>query len=415
MKWYQRFDWIIFLSWLGLSLIGLVAIYSATQGPMHADTFIAGNFIRQVIHVGLGVLLIVLIQLTAPQSFQNIAYLLYVACLFISVLTIFFGIEVGGERNWLNIGGFRLQISEFMKTATVLALAAYLTSNRNTTARDFKTIFMIGFFITLPVGLITLMGDTGTSLIYIAIVPIILFWSGLPYGISLLIIAPALLAYFSVVNWVVALVLAIIIPILIYALERKPILTFFSFATCLLVVIGIQVMLMEVLQPHQKARVEAFLDPESYRLDAGWNVIQAKTAIASGGITGKGFMQGTQTQLRFLPEQQTDFIFCVVSEEFGFIGAGLLLFLFFVLLSRMLYLAVTHKHPFAQITIAGFLAVFIIHVIINLGMAMALLPVIGIPLPLISYGGSSFLSFSIMIGIVLNFYMHERTFSIYAS
>ncbi len=411
----SRFDYILFFCWLSLGVIGLIAIYSATQGPMHIDTHIAGNFSRQVLHVFIGLALILLIQFVPSNTFLTFSWLLYIATIVIGILTILFGVEVAGERNWLNVGGFRLQISEFMKTATVLVVAAWLSVNRKAHAGQFKTVLIITTLIILPVVLITIMGDTGTSLVFVILLAFVLFWSGLPYGLCLIMISPGVLAYLSVVNWIVALVFAILIPLAVFILEKKPVLTFLSFVFSLLVVIGVQVAMMEVLQPHQQTRVEAFVNPSADPLGAGWNVIQAKTAIASGGVFGKGFMQGTQTQLRFLPEQQTDFIFCVISEEFGFIGAGFVLLLFAIMLSRLLFLARSHKHPFAQIVIFGIASVFLIHIFINLGSAMSFLPVIGIPLPLLSYGGSSFINFSIMIGIALNLYLYEHDFSIYSS
>jgi rod shape determining protein RodA len=409
----STFDYLLFFSWLTLGLVGLVAIYSATQGEMHIDTHLAGNFSRQVIHVLLGLALIMLMFFTTPQTYLNFTWLLYGVTIVFAVLTILFGVEVAGEKNWLNIFGFRLQISEFMKTAAILAVAAYLNTNRKAHAGEFSTIAIIVTILMIPVVFITIMGDTGTSLIYFFLIPFLLFWAGLPFGYTLIMIAPGILAYFTVVNWVVAIVLAVLIPLVVFVLEKKPILTFFAFIVSLMVVIGIQVALLEVLQPHQRSRVEAFVNPAADPQGAGWNVIQAKTAIGSGGLYGKGFMQGTQTQLRFLPEQQTDFIFCVISEEFGFLGAGFVLFLYLILISRMLFIARTHKHPFAQTVGYGFAVIFLVHIIINLGSAMALLPIIGVPLPLLSYGGSSFLNFSIMVGILMNFEMHERDFSIY--
>ncbi|MCH8567097.1 MAG: rod shape-determining protein RodA [Balneolales bacterium] len=414
MTWYTKFDWLLFISWLGLSLIGLIAIYSATQGPMHQDTFIAGNFSRQVLHLVLGLIIIVIMLFISPRAYVQLALPGYLLCLFIALLTVFFGVEVGGERNWLNIAGFRLQISEFMKLGTILAIAAYLSNFRNATTSNFQTITVILVLILAPVGLITLHGDTGTSLVYIALIPFILFWVGLSYGYSLLLTVPALIAYFTIINIYVAAAISLLLVFAVFMLEKKPALTIGSVVVCILVVLGVQFMLTEVLQPHQRARVESFHDPSVDPHGAGWNVIQAKTAISSGGIHGKGFLQGTQTQLRFLPEQQTDFIFCVISEEFGLIGGGLTLFLFFLMISRLIAIAGSHKNSFAKVTIIGVASVFIIHIIVNLGMAMALLPVIGIPLPLISYGGSSFLSFSIMIGLCLNFDYYMRDFGLYS-
>lgn len=415
MSWYTRFDWITFLSWLLLSLIGLVAIYSATQGPLHQGTPIEGNFHRQILHLALGLGIIIGMMLLAPRFFIQLSYLLYGLCLIIAVLTIFFGIEVGGERNWLNVLGFRLQISEFMKVATILALASYLTTRRNVSARDYKTVATILVMIGLPVFTIFMHGDTGTMLVYLGLVPFVLFWSGLPYGVSLMLVAPAVVAYLTIMNLYAAAASIVLLTGGIFILEKRPGLTVAGFMLMLLMGVAVHFALSEVLEPHQRARVESFTNPSIDPHGAGWNVIQAKTAIASGGLYGKGFMEGTQTQLRFLPEQQTDFIFCVISEEFGLWGALTVLTLFMILLLRLLSNARHHKHPFAQFCLVGAASLFMVHIVVNLGMAMALLPVIGIPLPLISYGGSSFLNFSIMIGLCLNFHFYERDFSIYAS
>lgn len=415
MKWYNRFDWVLFFSWLVLAIIGLVAIYSATQGPMHRDTAIAGNFDRQVLHLGIGIIIIILMQFLTPQTYMQLSWPGYVLCLVIALLTVFFGVEVGGERNWLNVFGFRLQISEFMKLATVMVIASFLASQRHYSVEDFKTLSIFLILIILPVGFITLHGDTGTSLVYIGIIPFLLFWAGLSFGLSLIMVMPVVLAYLTVVNIVAAGIVAVVMCGMVFLVDRRPLVTASAVLIGIAVIIGVQVALTEVLQPHQRARVEAFTNPAVDPQGAGWNVIQAKTAISSGGLYGKGFMQGTQTQLRFLPEQQTDFIFCVISEEFGLAGAGTTLLFFLILLSRLVYIAGTHKHAFARITIIGVASIFLVHIIVNLGMATALLPVIGIPLPLISYGGSSFLSFSIMIGLCLNLHFYERNFSIYDS
>ncbi len=415
MAWYTRYDWLTLLTWLALSLIGLVAIYSATQGPQHQDSYIAGNFNRQVLHVALGLAIIIIMQFIAPRTYIQLAWPVYGLCILIAILTVFYGIEVGGERNWLNVFGFRLQISEFMKLATLLVIASYLTNQRRSGSGIFRHTIIILLLIGLPVGLITLHGDTGTSLVYIALIPFILFWAGLSYGWSFILVMPAIIAYLTVVNLYAAIVAAAICTGVVFLLEKRPAITLTSLLIGVMVIIGVQVALTEVLQPHQRARVEAFTNPAIDPQGAGWNVIQAKTAISSGGLYGKGFMQGTQTQLRFLPEQQTDFIFCVISEEFGLVGAGILLLLFLTMLMRLLHNAGSHKHPFARFCMLGVACLFLVHIIVNLGMATALLPVIGIPLPLISYGGSSFLSFSIMIGICLNFHFYERDFSIYAA
>ena len=267
--------------------------------------------------------------------------------------------------------------------------------------------------ILIPTALVIAQNDFGTAIIFIALIPVMLFWSGLPYGVSLFIVSPALILYLTVLGWQYGLVSAILMTGLIFFIQRRTWLTITSFITGILTVVGVQLALSKVLQPHQIARITAFTNPSFDPTGAGWNVIQAKTAIGSGGFFGKGFLEGTQTQLRFLPEQWTDFVFCVIGEEFGFIGAGLVVLTFTFLFTRLLNVAGNHKHPFAQLVTVSITSVYFIHFFINVGSATALLPVIGIPLPFISYGGSAFLTNTLMLAICLNMDFHKREFSIY--
>jgi rod shape determining protein RodA len=414
MSWYRQIDWITFLTWLFISVIGLVAIYSATQGPLHQGTHIQGNFSKQLLYICIGIVILIILHFTAPRTFQQISYLGYGFALLLSITTIFLGVEVSGEKNWLPVFGFRLQTSEFLKVATILAVANYLTSRRENQAGTFRTAVTATLMLFIPVVLILIQSDTGTALVFMALIPIMLLWSGVPYGLCLLMVSPVIIGYLTVIDYVWGLLAAVIITTTFFFLEKRPLLTFGTFLASIIIVIGVQVGLHDVLQPHQRSRIEAFANPALDPRGAGWNVMQAKTAIGSGGIYGKGFMQGTQTQLRFLPEQSTDFIFCVIGEEGGLISTSLVLILLGLLLMRLLGQAAVHKHPFAQLFIVGACSIYLIHVVINLGSAMGLMPVIGLPLPFLSYGGSSFLANTIMLGICMNFFYHQRDFSIYS-
>jgi rod shape determining protein RodA len=413
MNWFKKLDTVSFILWLAISAIGLIAIYSATQGPLHQGTYIEGNFNKQLLYICLGIAVLIILHFTAPRTFQQISYVAYAFALIFSVITIFFGVEVSGERNWLPLFGFRLQTSEFLKVGTILAVANYLTSRRENQAGTFRTAFTATSMLFLPVVLILIQSDTGTALVFMALIPIMLLWSGVPYGLCLLMVSPVVIGYLTIIDYTWGLLAAVLITITFFFLERQPLLTFGTFLTSIIIVIGVQVGLHEVVQPHQRARIESFANPNLDPRGAGWNVIQAKTAIGSGGLYGKGWMQGTQTQLRFLPEQSTDFIFCVIGEEGGLVATSAVLILLALLLLRLLGQAATHKHPFAQLVIVGVCSIYLIHIVINLGSAMGLMPVIGLPLPFVSYGGSSFLANSIMLGLCLNFYYHQRDFSIY--
>lgn len=410
MTWYRNFDWITFGAWAALTVIGLVAIYSATLGPVSQflPTNIQENFSKQSLFVALSFSILVLIQFTAPRTFEQVSYLAYAFFLLLTVSTIFVGVEVNGARSWLDIGGFRLQTSELMKVATVLAVANYLTSRRDITAVRIRTAMVAVILIAVPAGVILMQNDTGTALVFLPLIPVMLFLSGLPRGISLFLVSPAIIGYLSIVDWYWGVIAVVGITLTVHLIQKQPWLTGASLVLGVVVVIGVNVGMTQVLKPHQVNRIEAFINPQVDPQGAGWNVIQAKTAIGSGGFWGKGFLQGTQTQLRFLPEQWTDFIFCVIGEEWGFVGAGTVIILLMVLLLRFTSNATAIKNPFSQLVFAGAATIFFTHVAINLGSTMGLMPIIGIPLPFISYGGSAFMANTIMLAICLNLYYYQR-------
>ncbi len=416
MAWYRQFDWLLIICWVLLFSAGLVAIYSATLGPVSQflPSYIKGNFLNQIIWIAVSLIALAAIQFTNPRTFQQISYALYVICIILAIATVIWGTEAGGARRWLVIGGLRFQISEMLKLATILAVANYLTSRRDISAEHIGSALFAVVLMIIPAVIIILQNDTGTALVLLALIPVMLFWSGLPYGISLFLISPAIIAYFAIINWKLGVAATIVLSIAIFFIQKRPWLTSSAFILGNLVVVGVQLALYQILKPHQQARIEAFVNPALDPQGAGWNVLQAKTAIGSGGLWGKGFLEGTQTQLRFLPEQWTDFIFPVIAEEFGFIGAGLLLLVFTILLLRLLSNAGEHRHPFAQLVIVGVAMTFFVHLLINLGSAMGLFPIIGLPLPFVSYGGSAFLSYTVMLAICINFHFFKREFSIYS-
>lgn len=411
----REFSWSVILIWVALFSVGLTAIYSATQGEVaqFLPSYIQNNFYRQFVWVAISAVALGTIQFISPRTFQEGAYLFYGIGLILMIATLLIGTEVSGSRSWLRIGPINFQAGEIMKIPTILAAASYLTSKRNTTTENLKTAVVTVLFFLIPALILVLQNETGVAIVYLGIIPAVLFWSGLPYGISLFIISPAFIGYFSILDIRLGLLAALISTIAIFLLQRRVWLTTTAIITSLVIVVGTEVALNQILQPHQRARIESFTNPSLDPLGAGWNVIQAKTAIGSGGLIGKGFMEGTQTQLRFLPAQWTDFIFCVVGEEFGFIGASLLLLSFTLLLLRLLQMAYNQKHPFAQLVIICVAFLYFIHLLVNIGSATALLPIIGIPLPFISYGGSAFLTNTVMLAIALNLDYNKRSLSIY--
>jgi rod shape determining protein RodA len=411
----REFSWSVVFTWITLSTIGIIAIYSATQGPVSEflPEYIQNNFFKQVVWVAVSFFILAGIQLISPRNFIQLSYALYVLGVILMILTLFFGTEVNGARSWLRIGPLNLQISEFMKIATILATANYLTSRRDITAENVRYAVTAVVIILIPTLLVFMQNDLGTALIFLTLIPVMLFWSGLPYGVSLFIISPAIIIYLTVIEWYYGVIAAVILTAIIFFIQRRVWLSIASLVTGLLTTAGVHLALTQLLQPHQIARIAAFTNPAYDPTGAGWNVIQAKTAIGSGGLTGKGFLEGTQTQLKFLPEQWTDFIFCVIGEEFGFVGAFIVIGAFLFLFIRLLNMAGSHKHPFAQLVTVSVTSVFFVHFFINVGSASALLPVIGLPLPFVSYGGSAFITNTLMLAICLNMDFYKREFSIY--
>lgn len=411
----RDFSWSVVFAWGALSVIGLIAIYSATQGPVSQflPEYIQNNFFKQVVWVLISILLLIGIQFVSPRNFIQLSYLFYGVGILLMIITLIFGTEVNGAKSWLRIGPMNLQSSEIMKIATILATANYLTSRRDISAENVRYALIAVLIILVPTTLVFLQNDLGTALIFLTLIPVMLFWSGLPYGVSLFIISPAIIAYLSLIEWYYGIIATLILTFVIFFIQKRVWITIASLISGILTITGIQLAMTQILQPHQIARISAFTNPSYDPTGAGWNVIQAKTAIGSGGLTGKGFLEGTQTQLKFLPEQWTDFIFCVIGEEFGFLGAGLVILLFLFLFIRLLTIAGNHKHPFAQLVTVSITTVFFVHFFINVGSASALLPVIGLPLPFVSYGGSAFLTNTIMLAICLNMDFYKREFSIY--
>ncbi len=416
MRFLRELDWAIIVIWAALASAGLVAIYSATLGPVSQflPEYIQNNFYRQLTWVTLSFLAIIAIQYLPPRTFQGLAYPLYGFATFLMILTVFIGTEVSGSSSWLRIGPLNIQTAEFMKLATILAAAHYLTGQRNTSASNLKTAFVTLLLFLNPVIILILFQDeTGVALIFLGLLPFMLFWAGLPHAITLLMISPVIVGYFSVIDLAWGAISVVVITLIVLIIQRKFWLTTTTLVVGLLTILATEVILHQILQPHQAARVETFVNPNLDPQGTGWNIRQATTAIGSGGLTGKGFMEGTQTQLRFLPEQWTDFIFCVVGEEFGFVGTATILTLFLLLFLRLIQLASHHKYPFAQLFLVSVASVLFVHFTINIASATAIMPIVGLPLPFMSYGGSSFLINSILLGICLNLDLYKRTLSIY--
>jgi rod shape determining protein RodA len=327
------------------------------------------------------------------------------------VLVLIIGKKISGSKSWFSMGGFGIQPSEFAKIATVLALANFL-SQAEDGYRNVNKIFEFlkaCAIVLVPVVLIMRQPDMGTSLVFLSMILPVMFWVGLSPYVLFIVVTPviAVLGAFFGINYLIG---AIALIGLVLLMMKKNI---FVAATIIVVNLTIGLSfdsLYHKLQPYQQKRITAVFDPATDPLGSGYNVIQSKVAIGSGGLFGKGFLQGTQTQLKFIPEQWTDFIYCMIGEEFGFVGSVFILILYMIIIFQLVNNAYITKNRFLSIACIGFGSIILFHLVINVGMTIGLMPVIGIPLPMMSYGLSSLLSFLVMIGIGMSAYRYRNQY-----
>jgi rod shape determining protein RodA len=400
----DKFDVGLFLSFLILFIIGLAAIYSSTLHN-HAAS---GNFEKQVFWGLTGLFVFFIVYYLPTTAFRRIAVPSYLFSLFFLIIVLVIGRRIYGQRSWFGFGSFGFQPSEFAKIGTILGLA-YFMSRKHIDIETFRDIFISLGIGLLPVGLIFLEPDMGTSFVFFALILIMLFWKGISLFGLFVVLSPGIVALSSLFGplYFVFTMLLVVLALIFF---KKDI--FFSGAI-LALNLGAGFFtdyMYRALSPHQQKRILTFINPGSDPLGSGYNAIQAKVAIGSGGLFGKGFLAGNQTQLQYIPEQWTDFIYCVIGEEFGFIGSFIVLILFLYIFLRIIKIASLTKDEFISLTLIGILSVYFIHTVINIGMVTGLIPVIGIPLPFVSYGGSSLLVNMFMLGIVANIYRTRKNY-----
>lgn len=408
---FGRIDVPVFLAWALLVIIGLGAVYSCTVDYQAADEVVVSTVPRAVFHgqllwAFLGALLMVLTVLVPYRHFENFAYLAYALSLLTLVLVLVVGAEAGGGRRWLSFGGLSVQPSEFAKVAFVFALARFLSARRN---RSPLVLILGAVLLTVPPTiLVAREPDLGTSLVFVALSVPMLFFAGVSARMLFALATPALSAFvmFSsqqLLEGVWPWVLYIIVLMGILYASRL-----YIAQSLVLVVTNVSVglavpLVWARLKPYQQARILSFFDPtDADRLNYGYQTFQSKVAIGSGGVLGKGYLAGSQKGLAFLPERHTDFIFSVVGEEFGLIGVWLVLGLFLLLVARSLRAAETSRRRFGAMLAVGVASYFCFQVLVNIAITTGLLPVTGLPLPLLSKGGSSMLVSCLMVGLVLN-------------
>lgn len=401
----DKFDFKIFIPATLLIVIGLAAVYSATLNNPAA----VNNFEKQLLATAVAYVVFFIAYLVPTNTFKLISIPAYLLSLFFLLVVLVIGRKISGAKSWLAFGPFGFQPSEFAKIGTILLLANFL-SRLNNNIDSFKDILLalaIGF---IPIGLILLEPDMGTSFIFISLILVILFWKGISLLGLFVVLSPGLVAVSSLFGSVPFIVSLLIVLVVLFFFKKD---LFFSGS-----VFAINLAagfftdnLYNALSPHQQARIKSFIDPMSDPLGTGYNSIQAMVAVGSGGIFGKGYLQGNQTQLQYIPEQWTDFIYCAIGEEFGFIGAILVISLFLIIFLRLLNLASTTKDEFLSLVVIGILGVYFTHFLINVGMVIGILPIIGVPLSFVSYGGSSLVSNMFMLGIVMNIFRTRKNYA----
>lgn len=456
---WANIDWFTTLIYLILVLIGWVNIYSAVYNVEHQSIFdISQRYGKQMIWIGAALLIAFIILIIETDFYVFFSYYIYASLILFLILVLFVGTEINNSKSWFVVGGFSIQPAEFGKFATALALSKYMSSY-GFKLKSFKSLSIIAGIIFLPALLIFMQNDTGSALVYFIFIlvlyreglsEIVLFFATLgglififslilnPLVLFLVLSGLALLA-FLITNpglkhffWILLYMASIFILllginfatgsdyktehllagmlffgsliILMHSLHRN----LKSYIVISLVILGSVLFSLSVdyafekmLEPYQQARINELFGIESDPLGIGYNVNQSKIAIGSGGFWGKGFLNGTQTKFNFVPEQSTDFIFCTVGEEWGFIGSSVIIFLFLILFVRLVLLAERQRSGFSRIYGYSVAAILFFHFMVNVGMTIGLMPVIGIPLPFFSYGGSSLWAFTILLFIFL--------------
>ncbi|MGI4728594.1 MAG: rod shape-determining protein RodA [Janthinobacterium lividum] len=401
-------DWFTVVLYLTLCAIGWFNIHSAIFDETHPSIIdLSTNYGKQFIYILSATVLATIILLMESRFFSALAPAVYAITVALLILVLVVGRNVGGNQAWISLGGgFRLQPSEFSKFATCLLLARYL-SGTNIKVSDTNSFLIAAAIIGFPMVLIILQPDAGSTLVFCSLI-FVLYREGIsPLFLIAIGIAIALFILTLVLNQYQVYfigILTIIAGFLVYLFRRNQALIItivagFILSICL--IFSVNFLYHHVLKQHQTVRIDEWLGITTDLRGIGYNVNQSKIAIGSGKLWGKGYLKGTQTKFSFVPEQSTDFIFCTVGEEWGFAGTVSVLVIYLILLFRIVFIAERQRSNFSRIYGYGVASIIFFHVFINVGMTIGLVPVIGIPLPLISYGGSSLWSFTILIFILL--------------
>lgn len=403
----KLYDWASILLYLGIVLFGWLNIYAACYDEAHASVFdFSLQHGKQILWMASAFLIAVCILLIHPRVFSNGSYIIYGIVLLLLVATLFIGTVTNGGQSWIDFGAFKFQPSEFAKFATALALSKYISAI-DIDLTLLRTRATLALMVLVPAGLILLQHDTGSALVFLAFL-LPFFREGLSHYILLIgLLAIILFVSALLINkyLLMGILLAICLFYLFVWLSKRTSRNYWHtaafFIVCCLFTLSVEFTFEHVLETHQRNRIYVLLGKVEDPRGVGYNVDQAKIAIGSGGLVGKGFLNGTITKANFVPEQETDFIFCTVGEEWGFIGCLILIAAYVLLLIRLITMAERQRSTFSRFYGYCVASILFFHFAINIGMVLGLVPVIGIPLPFFSYGGSSLIAFTILLFIFI--------------
>ncbi|MCX7025713.1 MAG: rod shape-determining protein RodA [Spirochaetes bacterium] len=424
-KTLSEMDWFIVAATFSLVVVGILFIYSS--GVTSEGVLVSGEYLKQAIWAVTGILLMLVFAVFDYQRLRDYTFVIYAVFIVILVYTRLFGRLVNGAKSWIGVGELGIQPSEFVKLVVILFLANYLESSRQSTGglRRFLTAFGI---VSIPMGLVLVQPDFGTALVFIPIFIVMAFVAGTDskyvafFVLSMLITSlltvlplyeriiarhriPLLFVFYEKPYSYIVLGAAFAVFALAlsgYRFFREKYYAGIAFASALMLISGFASMAAHaVLKEYQIMRLIVFLDPSVDKLGSGWNILQSITAIGSGGIFGKGYLHGTQSHYRYLPQQSTDFIFSIIAEEWGFIGSAFVFACFILILWRCFVIMRAVKDRYAAYIVAGIMGMLAFHFMINVGMTMGIMPITGIPLYFLSYGGSSLWSIMSAMGMVL--------------
>jgi rod shape determining protein RodA len=407
-----RIDWLTIFIFVAMVLFGWFNIFAAVYDAQANQSIFDFNLNsgKQLVWIGTALILIIIILVLDYKFYDSVAFIFYGVSILLLLSTFVIGAEIAGSKSWVRVGPIQVQPAEFAKLGTAMALARFI-SFPGVKLTEFKNILIAGLIIAVPPVIIILQNETGSALVFATFI-IVLYREGLPGWIpalGILTVAVFILSLAVPIEWLLggSLVIAIIYWVTDIRNMQKLMLAAVALALVAGVSWGVDKFVNDVLQDHQRKRIVVLFDPGADPLGAGYNVTQSKIAIGSGGFFGKGFLEGTQTKFNFVPEQSTDFIFCTIGEEHGWLGALVLIGLFLGLMTRLIFLAERQKSRFVRVYGYGVASIIFFHFMINVGMTIGLFPVIGIPLSFFSYGGSSLWSFTILLFIFLKLDAHR--------